>query len=1050
MDDSLKEFLEDFLSEAEEHLTTINNNLLSIEQQFKANGEVDEESVNSIFRAVHTIKGLAGMLGFDNVQMLAHAMEDLMGEIRQGSRGLSENILDLLFESTDALNQQIEEIKTKGEVITDPTPYVEKLRNILDGTDTNDANDTSEEVNEAPSLDFLDFDIPVENFVPKEIEAAILKDAVDRDLNVYMVIKEVTSDITEEKFNKLPIFNDIEKVGELIFYRPTVEEINSSNKSSLFCYFVFMSEKSYDEIKNNFFDEIKVLRESSKKIEKEEEGETMADENVEVFRLADTGFDESIVAEFFEEVDELIENLDMDLLELEKNPEDTEILNSIFRAAHTIKGASSMFGFEPIVKLTHAMENLFDNLRKGVMVADTYIMDTFFEGIDLLKDMLNSLKEEGIIDQNYLPIVKKINEIIENQGAPKGAKSEADIKEVTTDEQPTAVSTSSASIDLNIDEDFKNFIPSEDIEKIKEEKAKGNNLIYIKVEYPEDILKSIFKPFEGLFTGLEIAGDVVSVYPDISKVPLIDEYEVDKFYFSLQIILSSTSSLEDVKMLLGGFEDTLKMEYLPLEIKEASSSVEEAPKPSAQVESKPVQKEEPPAVKEEPKVEPQPKPQAQPQPKPQKEQPKKVEAKKPKADNKKEGAKKKLTSNTIRVDLERLDKLLNLVGEFVIDRTRFAQISQELREKYPHDPLIMQLNETNQIFGRHMNEIQEVIMSVRMIPIGNTFNKYPRIVRDLARESGKEINLEISGQETELDKTLVEEIGDPLVHLIRNSVDHGIEPPEERVRVGKPRVGTIKLSAHHEGNHIVISISDDGRGIDPEKIRAKAIERGLIKEDDILTKKEILNLIFEPGFSTAEKVTNISGRGVGMDVVKRNISKLKGIIDIDTEVGKGTTISIKLPLTLAIIQVLMVQVASEIFAVPLPSIIETIRISKDEIQKIEGYEMITLRDSVLPIARLKEIFQLDDKKLKGSLSYNNELDTEDTGKFFIVIVGLAEHRVGLIVDKLITQQEVVIKSLGSLLSHAKGIAGATILGNGKVALILDIAEVIEDSKQLNV
>ncbi len=1046
MDDSLKEFLEDFLSEAEEHLSTINNNLLTLEKQFKESGTIDEESVNSIFRAVHTIKGLAGMLGFDNVQVLAHAMEDLMGEIRQGSRELSENILDTLFESTDALNQQIEEIKSSGEVTTDPNFYVEKLRNILSGNVETAKEESQAEV--APSLDFLDFEIPIENFVPKEIEAAILQDAIEKDLNVYMVIKEITSDITEEKFNKLPIFNDIEKVGELIFYRPSIEDIHRSNKSSLFCYFVFMSEKPFEEIKNNFFDEIKVLRESKssnvkKEEKKEEEGEAMAEENVEVFRLADTGFDESIVSEFFEEVDELIENLDMDLLELEKNPEDNEILNSIFRAAHTIKGASSMFGFEPIVKLTHAMENLFDNLRKGVMVADTYIMDTFFEGIDLLKDMLNSLKEEGIIDQNYLPIVKKINEIIENQGSPQGAKKEADIKEVTAEEE-TSHSVTDTDIQLNIDDNFKNFLPPEDLEKIKEEKNKGKNLIYIKVEYPEDILKSIFKPFEGLFTGLEIAGDVVSVYPDISKIPLIDDYEVDKFYFSLQIILSSTSSLEDVKMLLGGFEDTLKMEYSALEIIEkGEQATSTAPSQESVKEQEPMKKVEPtPApTPVQPTTKPEPKKEVKPAPK-------KTDAKPAKSD-KKDGAKKKMTSNTIRVDLERLDKLLNLVGEFVIDRTRFAQISQELREKYPHDPLIMQLNETNQIFGRHMNEIQEVIMSVRMIPIGNTFNKYPRIVRDLARESGKEINLEISGQETELDKTLVEEIGDPLVHLIRNSVDHGIEPPEERVKVGKPRVGTIKLSAHHEGNHIVISIEDDGRGIDPEKIRKKAIEKGLIKEDDILTKKEILNLIFEPGFSTAEKVTNISGRGVGMDVVKRNISKLKGIIDIDTEVGKGTTISIKLPLTLAIIQVLMVQVASEIFAVPLPSIIETIRITKEEIQKIEGYEMITLRDSVLPIARLKDIFQLDDKKLKGSLSYNNELDTEDTGKFFIVIVGLAEHRVGLIVDKLITQQEVVIKSLGSLLSHAKGIAGATILGNGKVALILDIAEVIEDSKQLN-
>ena len=1014
MPDDFMEFLDEFISESEEHISTINSNLLQLEKDFKQTGEVSEECVNAIFRAAHTIKGLSGMLGFENIQKLTHAMEDLMGEIRQGNLPVTTDIVDLLFQALDVLTQQIEEVKANGNTDIFPKELIEKLRRTASGQ-MESKSDGQEE--ESISLDFLDFNIPIEGLKLKEIEIAVLKDVIEKDLNVYMVTKEITGGISEDKFFKLPIFSDIENVGELIFFRPEYDEIATSKKDSIFCYFVFSSELNYDKIKEKFFDEVTLLRESKKQNQNE------VSEMSEVFRLEDTGFDESILEDFFEEVDELIERLDMDLLELEKNPEDKEILNSIFRVAHTIKGASSMFGFEPVVKLTHAMENLFDNLRKGTISVTPQIMDTFFKGVDLLKEMLESLKNEGIIDQDYLPVANEINAFVTGETLPQ--KERADIQEVSQ--------SSTDKLSLNIDERFYNVLTEQDIKKIKEEYYSGKLIIEIKVEYPEDILKTTFKPFEGFFTGTEIVGDLLACYTDISKVPELDEYEIDKFYFSIVVLLSTSMSFDDAQHMLSGFSDTLKMEMRQVtEVKEEKKT--EEIKEEKKIEEKPAEK------KEEPKIESKPKaPQPKTDPKPKKTQTKDKSEKK-----------KKLGGNTIRVDIERLDKLLNLVGEFVIDRTRFAQITQELKEKYPQDPLVNQLNETNQIFGRHMNEIQEVIMSVRMVPIGNVFNKYPRIVRDLAKETGKEINLEIYGQETELDKTLVEELSDPLVHLIRNSVDHGIEPPEEREKIGKPRVGTIKLSAHHEGNHIVITIEDDGRGIDPEKIRRKAIEKGLINEDDVLTKKEILNLIFEPGFSTAEKVTNISGRGVGMDVVKKNITKLKGIVDIESELGKGTTVIIKLPLTLAIIQVLMVQVEGEIFAIPLPSIIETIRISKDEIQIIEGYEMITLRDSVLPITRLKEIFRLEEKQLNKSLAFHNEMEEELTNKFFVVIVGLAEQRLGLIVDRLITQQEVVIKSLGNLLKNVKGVAGATILGNGRVALILDIGEVMEDAKNLSV
>ncbi|GEM_PF-34305 len=1028
MNDEFSEFFSDFLVEAEEHITNINNYLLEIESQFKQGEETSYERINAIFRAVHTIKGLSGMLGFEPLQKLAHAMEDLMGEVREGKKKLSEPIFNILFLSSDRINQMLEEIKLKGSTTTSPDDIVNNLREIISNNIEKKESPSPESIN----LDFIDFKIPIDDLKITEIESALLRDVISKDLNVFMVVKEIAGGISEDKFNKLPIFKDIDNCADLILYRPTIENIILSKKDSIFCYFIFSSNESFDTIKDKFFDEIKVLRVSLNLDNKKIQESKMAEEsNFEVFRLKDAGFDESIVAEFFEEVDELVESLDMNLLELEKSPQDSETLNAIFRVAHTIKGASSMFGFEPIVKLTHSMENLFDNLRKGSLIVNSQIMDIFFQGVDLLKSMLSSLKNKGIIDQNFIPIVKNINDILNNKGGSiPSSKSEADISEVKDSSKSL---NSSNGLDIDLDPEFYNALSEKEINFIGEEIAKGNYIYEVDIIYPQDVLQTTFKPFEGLFTGIEIVGELISVLPDIGKVPELSDYDIEKFYISLKVIISSNLSFESFKSMLAGFSDTMEMNFKELNKRKDDHikmmNIEDKKDIKIQ-NSKPqepiIVKQDSPILKQEAPSDSQ---------------------GKDKADS---SASKKSGANTIRVDLERLDKLLNLVGEFVIDRTRFAQISQELREKFPHDPLIVQLNETNQIFGRHMNEIQEVIMSVRMIPIGNTFNKYPRIVRDLAKDSEKEINLEISGQETELDKTLVEEIGDPLVHLIRNAIDHGIEKPEERIKKGKPKQGTIKLSAHHEGNHIVITISDDGNGIDTERVRLKAIEKGLIREDDNMSKKDLLNLIFEPGFSTAAKVTNISGRGVGMDVVKRNISKLKGIVDIDTFVGQGTTIKIKLPLTLAIIQVLMVQVASEIFAIPLPSIIETIRIAKNEIQIIENYEMITLRDSVLPIARIKDIFELDDKSNKGSLSYNNELELDESGKYFIVIVGLAEQRVGLIVDRLITQQEVVIKSLGALLKNSRGIAGATILGNGKVALILDIGEVIEGLKSIGV
>lgn len=387
---------------------------------------------------------------------------------------------------------------------------------------------------------------------------------------------------------------------------------------------------------------------------------------------------------------------------------------------------------------------------------------------------------------------------------------------------------------------------------------------------------------------------------------------------------------------------------------------------------------------------------------------------------------------TIRVDVERLDELLNLVSELVLGRNRLAQLNSDVAIKYEGTEISRNLGDTSRQIDLLTTELQLAVMKTRMIKIGKVFNKFPRLVRDLSKETGKNIDLVIKGEKTELDKTLIEEINDPLVHLIRNSVDHGIESPEQREKAGKSKNGTITLSAEHEGNHIIISIVDDGKGIDPEIIINKSISKGILTKEksEELSKQEIFNLIFAPGFSTAEKVTNVSGRGVGMDVVKTNVTRLRGIIEIDSEVGKGTKIDIKLPLTLAIIQGLLVKVSGETIVLPLASVVEVVKIGEDQIYHVNKTECIKLRDRVLPLINI------------DNLLYHSDTLQKNKEDQFIVVVGLAEKKYGIKVDSLIGQKEIVIKSLGKYLGNIEGVAGSTIMGDGTVVMIADIGEII--------
>ncbi|GAA6996043.1 chemotaxis histidine kinase/response regulator CheAY2 [Helicobacter pylori] len=648
---------------------------------------------------------------------------------------------------------------------------------------------------------------------------------------------------------------------------------------------------------------------------------------------------QEIMEDFLIEAFEMNEQLDQDLVELEHNPEDLDLLNRIFRVAHTIKGSSSFLNLNILTHLTHNMEDVLNRARKGEIKITPDIMDVVLHSIDLMKTLLVTIRDTGSDTNNG-----KENEIEE---AVK------QLQAITSQNLEGAKETSGTK-----------EAPKEVKEEIKENKAKTPT-----AENPA------------------------------SDNPLADEPDLDY----------ANMSAEEVEA---------EIERLLNKRQEADKERRAQKKQEAKQEVTPTK--EPPRT-ETPKA------------------PKTETKAKAKADTEENKAPSIGVEQTVRVDVRRLDHLMNLIGELVLGKNRLIRIYGDVEERYDGEKFLEELNQVVSSISAVTTDLQLAVMKTRMQPVGKVFNKFPRMVRDLSRELGKSIELIIEGEETELDKSIVEEIGDPLIHIIRNSCDHGIEPLEERRRLNKPETGKVQLSAYNEGNHIVIKISDDGKGLDPVMLKEKAIEKGVISERDAesMSDREAFNLIFKPGFSTAKVVSNVSGRGVGMDVVKTNIEKLNGIIEIDSEVGVGTTQKLKIPLTLAIIQALLVGVQEEYYAIPLSSVLETVRISHDEIYTVDGKSVLRLRDEVLSLVRLSDIFKVD-----AILESNSDV--------YVVIIGLADQKIGVIVDYLIGQEEVVIKSLGYYLKNTRGIAGATVRGDGKITLIVDVGAMMDMAKSIKV
>ncbi len=714
---------------------------------------------------------------------------------------------------------------------------------------------------------------------------------------------------------------------------------------------------------------------------------------------------------------EQIERLGAGLLQLEKEGGNIGLINDLFRSAHSLKGASGTMGFTPIVAMTHAAEDLLDRLRQGKIEVSLEMIDILLAVTDRVKAMLVKVEQRQEISVGYEDLVISLKGLING-------------------EKPVILATPQFS--QGQEGAMAKFVPlnfslsQDEGEKLNNAHMMGHGIYQVDVKFASGTLMKAVRAVMAT-QRLEGMGSVIKILPSLEDLEVGDAEG-----FSLLVL--SDEPNEEIRRELLEISELVEVDIHPYPVGEG---VEETEANEREVEVKgesvtdserfiettgvksEITSEEIADVLTESKIF-----------KPLPIQkiavvPKVVVPVSTAPATEAVSGESNAQVHTIRVDTVRMDNLINLVGEMVITRTRLVQIGLDLKIQYSTDNMVNSLNEANVYLGRLMNDLQESVMRLRMVAIGTVFNRFPRLVRDLAKKTGKEIELVLKGEDTELDKTVVELIGDPLMHLIRNSVDHGIESPEERLASGKPQLGTITLDAYHEGNHIAIVISDDGAGLDLEKIRSIAVSKGLVGEREELTENDISNLIFLPGFSTAEKVTDISGRGVGMDVVKKALNNLGGMVDIATRKGKGTTFTIRLPLTLAIIQALLVEVGDEIYAVPLSSVLETLLVERTDIKTVGGLPMVQLRGNTLPLISLQEKFDLPVPE-----TANEEV--------YVVVVGFGDKALGLIVDELRGQQEVVIKSLGDFLNNLPGIAGATILGDGKVTLILDIGSLIQD------
>lgn len=688
---------------------------------------------------------------------------------------------------------------------------------------------------------------------------------------------------------------------------------------------------------------------------------------------------------FLEEAEELLQAVEEDLIRLEKEDE-TEadgLINEIFRAAHTLKGSSATIGHQRMAELTHAMENVLDLLRKDELELTSQTIDVLLECLDLLRVMKDDIARDEDSGASHGPLLEKLKAIAAEAGRSASMSVPG----------PAASAPTGSAAGLSQSERA----------RANEALARGERVRTARITFSDDCPMPAVRAFQAV-VAIEQFGEV------IGSLPPLDEIEREQVQGAVEITFAGQAADDEVQAALSAIGDVAAVSLRAVDqaaLAQLTASAGATPAQAAPAAGS--------AAGETAGTD---------------------AARTGGAGGSGDGGAKatptrSLAGHTVRVDVGLLDNLMNLVGELVIDRTRLAQIIAQFESKAGANDLTQELSRTSVHIGRVSADLQEEIMKARMLPVENLFKKFPRMVRDLALKAGKEIDFTMSGQETELDRSMIEEISDPLMHLLRNAVDHGIESPADRAAVGKPRVGQVTLSAAHEESHIIITVRDDGKGIDPEKIKAAAVRKGLVSADAArrMSDREAINLIFAPGFSTAERVSEVSGRGVGMDVVRTNIERLSGSIEIETAVGVGTTFRLKLPLTLAIIKALLVNVGANIYCLPLSSVTETLHTHRSQVSTVKTREVIINRGQVLPLVRLRRLF--------------GEPEAEKQEYIYIVVVLFDGEQVGLVVDSLIGEQEVVIKSLTKYIGDVQGLSGATILGDGRVGLIVDVPSLVK-------
>lgn len=949
------ELFADFITEAKEHLETIEPNLLELEKT-----PDNLALLNDIFRPMHSLKGASGFLGLNRINTLAHKSENILDELRKGSMQVTSEIMDVILASTDALRQMIDSLETsntEGDVETES--IIEQIEALMAGESVS----------------------PIHAKVTSQSD-----ESGDADASGQAVAQEGE----EEALPPAP---------------PEEENLPAVNTAASQTVSGGMSGKEW----------VAMLPERQK--------------------YALTAFGEGHLKDFIDESFEIIESLNEGLLELETCEEGGTLVNDLFRYFHNMKGNSGIIGYNELNALTHEAETLLNNVRQGKLVPSRELVDLLLLAVDTMEALVQRIDIPGCsaVPVDIDPLLKQLKEAVTGgkiELPPEFARNNVSQGDETG--KPQAVDNADVVVPTILpagrednDRDVFRLTVTQQMEIIRAALATLR-----KDGSHKDSVDAIYRCLVAVKNACGFVGEnEIKVYAE-RTAGIVDQGRKQGIDFDLMIDLLGQE--------IGIIEDMLKKaladeqtgsgqktgdEQVPIvqpakpidkpAPKDAGKAAadgnkETKPAPAAPAaDKKPVQAPEQPATKA-------------------------AEAKTapPKAAPAAEAHK---SSSTIRVDHERLDHLMNLIGELIINRNRYALIARSLegREDDVNIAEVAQsLSETTYAMARISDDLQDTIMKVRMVPVSSVFSRFPRLVRDLSKKSGKEVDLIMEGEETELDKSVVEVIGDPLVHLIRNSVDHGIEDENARVAAGKPAKGKVTLRAFHKGNSVAIEIEDDGKGIDPAKMREVAIKKGIITQEEAaqLDDREAIELIFAPGFSSADKITDISGRGVGMDVVRTNIKSLKGSVSTYSEIGKGTRFTLSLPLTLAIIDALMVNVAGQMYAIPLDAVSETTKIETVRLTDVKGRKAVTLRGEVLGIVELSEMLGLQRKEtLPEVLS--------------VVVIHDNERRLGLVVDELLERQEIVIKPLGAYLGDLKGISGATIMGDGAVILILDPHEI---------